>query len=90
VALDRYAGDPYMHDPALLARLGSVRLPVTVAWGESDGIVDLAYGRAYAAAFAGEHDEGAKFAIVREAGHQPQLEQPDRVADLVLGHAIPA
>jgi pimeloyl-ACP methyl ester carboxylesterase len=90
VALDRYAGDPYMHDPALLARLGSVRLPVTVAWGESDGIVDLAYGRAYAAAFAGEHDEGAKFAIVREAGHQPQLEQPDRVADLVLGPAVPA
>ncbi|WIX98945.1 alpha/beta fold hydrolase [Amycolatopsis mongoliensis] len=85
VALNGYAGDPYMHDPALRARLESVRLPVRVVWGESDGIADLSYGRAYAAAFAGENDEGAEFTVVREAGHQPQLEQPDRVADLVLG-----
>ena len=84
-ALDRYAGNPYMHDPQLRTRLESVRLPVRVAWGESDGIVDVAYGRAYAASFAGEHDEGAKFTVIREAGHQPQLEQPDRTADVVLG-----
>ncbi|MEV6903278.1 hypothetical protein [Amycolatopsis sp. NPDC051372] len=58
-----------------------MRLPVAVVWGESDGIVDLAYGRAYAASFAGENDEGATFAVVREAGHQ----QPDRVTDLVPG-----
>jgi pimeloyl-ACP methyl ester carboxylesterase/mannose-6-phosphate isomerase-like protein (cupin superfamily) len=83
-ALSRYAGDPYMHDPALRVRLESVRLPVRVVWGESDGIVDLSYGRAYAAAFAGENDEGAEFTVVREAGHQPQLEQPDRIADLIL------
>jgi pimeloyl-ACP methyl ester carboxylesterase len=85
VALTGYAGDPYMHDPALRARLESVRMPVRVVWGESDGIADLSYGRALAAAFAGEDDEGAEFTVVREAGHQPQLEQPDRVADLVLG-----
>ena len=85
VALDRYAGNPYMHDPKLRARLESVRLPVQVAWGESDGIVDVAYGRAYAASFAGENDEGAKFTVIREAGHQPQLEQPERTADVVLG-----
>lgn len=84
-ALTGYAGDPYMHDPALRARLESVRLPVRVVWGESDGIADLSYGRAYAAAFAGENDEGAEFTVVREAGHQPQLDQPDRVAELVLG-----
>jgi pimeloyl-ACP methyl ester carboxylesterase len=86
-ALDRYAGNPYMHDPALRARLGEVRLPVLVAWGESDGIVDLGYGRAYAAAFAGENDEGAAFTVIRKAGHQPQLEQPEQVADLVLAAA---
>ncbi|MGW4525349.1 alpha/beta fold hydrolase [Amycolatopsis sp. NPDC004378] len=85
VALNRYAGDPYMHDPALRARLEAVRLPVRVVWGESDGVADLSYGRAYAAAFAGENDEGAEFTVVRGAGHQPQLEQPDRVAELVLG-----
>jgi len=87
-ALNRYAGDPYMHDPALRARLESVRLPVRVVWGESDGIADLSYGRAYAAAFAGENDEGAEFVVVRQAGHQPQLEQPDRVAGLVLGSLV--
>jgi pimeloyl-ACP methyl ester carboxylesterase len=86
--LDGYAGNPYMHDPELRARLESVRLPVQVAWGESDGIVDVAYGRAYAASFAGEHDEGATFTVIREAGHQPQLEQPDRTADLVLGLGV--
>jgi pimeloyl-ACP methyl ester carboxylesterase/mannose-6-phosphate isomerase-like protein (cupin superfamily) len=84
VALDRYAGNPYMHDPALRDRLGVVRLPVLVAWGESDGIVDLGYGRAYAASFAGENDEGATFTVIRKAGHQPQLEQPEQVADLVF------
>ncbi|MFD2419597.1 alpha/beta fold hydrolase [Amycolatopsis pigmentata] len=83
-ALAGYAGDPYMHDPALRARLETVKLPVHVVWGESDGIVDVAYGRAYAASFAGEHDEGAKFTVIREAGHQPQLEKPGVVADLVL------
>ncbi|GAB3733461.1 hypothetical protein GCM10027598_58120 [Amycolatopsis oliviviridis] len=88
VALNRYAGDPYMHDPYLRERLEAVRLPVRVLWGESDGIVDVAYGRAYAASFAGENDEGAKFAVIREAGHQPQLEQPDRTADLVLGDSV--
>jgi pimeloyl-ACP methyl ester carboxylesterase/mannose-6-phosphate isomerase-like protein (cupin superfamily) len=88
-ALTRYAGAPYMHDPDLRARLASVRLPVQVAWGESDGIVDLAYGRAYAASFAGEHDEGARFTVIREAGHQPQLEQPERTADLVLNAVRP-
>lgn len=85
--LDNYAGDPYMHDPALRARLAAVRLPVLVAWGESDGIVDLGYGRAYAASFAGENDEGARFVVIRDAGHQPQLEQPEQVADLVVAAA---
>lgn len=84
-ALNLYGGDPYMHDPELRARLESVRIPVSVIWGESDRIFDVGYGRAYAAAFAGENDEGAKFHIVREAGHLPQIEQPQRTLDLVLG-----
>lgn len=83
-ALDGYAGDPYMHDPGLRAQLGAVRLPVLVVWGESDRIVDLGYGRAYAASFAGENDEGARFTVVRGAGHLPHLEQPEVVTELVL------
>lgn len=65
------AGDPYMHDPKLLRRLGRVRVPSLVLWGESDRIVTPAYGAAYAAALG-----RARFETVEQAGHLPQLEQP--------------
>lgn len=65
------AGDPYMHDPQLLHRLGQIAVPTLVIWGDSDRIMTPAYGAAYAAGF---HD--ARFEIVRDAGHLPQIEQP--------------
>ncbi|HMA37676.1 MAG TPA: alpha/beta hydrolase [Chloroflexia bacterium] len=65
------AGDPYMHDPQLLNRLGRIQIPVLVIWGASDRIFTPAYGAAYAAAFP-----AARFAIIKEAGHLPQIEQP--------------
>jgi pimeloyl-ACP methyl ester carboxylesterase len=65
------AGEPYMHDPTLLDRLGRITIPVLVIWGDSDRIVTPAYGAAYAAAFA----EG-RLEMVRDAGHLPQIEQP--------------
>ena len=48
-----------------------------VIWGDSDRIVTTAYGAAYAAAI-----RRARFEIVRDAGHLPQIEQP--VATLAL------
>lgn len=65
------AGDPYMHDPQLVNRLGDIQIPVLVIWGDSDRIVTPAYGAAYADAF-----QNARFAIVENAGHLPQIEQP--------------
>ena len=65
------AGEPYMHDSTLLARLRQIEIPVLVVWGDSDRIVTPAYGAAYAAAF----DRG-RLEIVRDAGHLPQIEQP--------------
>jgi pimeloyl-ACP methyl ester carboxylesterase len=65
------AGDPYMHDPELLGRLGLVEVPVLVLWGDSDRIITPAYGQALAAAFP-----QAQFAIINQAGHLPQIEQP--------------
>jgi pimeloyl-ACP methyl ester carboxylesterase len=65
------AGEPYMHDPTLLERLGRIDIPVLVIWGDSDRIVTPAYGAAYAAAFG-----RARFEVVRDAGHLPQIEQP--------------
>lgn len=65
------AGDPYMHDPALRGRLDRIAVPALAIWGASDAIVTPAYGRAYAAAIPGAH-----FALVADAGHLPQIEQP--------------
>ena len=65
------AGEPYMFDPTLRGRLGGIRTPALVLWGESDRVMVAGYGRAYAAAIP-----GAAFELVAEAGHLPQLEQP--------------
>ncbi len=65
------AGDPYMHDPKLFKRLGRVRIPVLALWGDSDRIFTPAYGAAYANAFP-----NARFQIIKDAGHLPQIEQP--------------
>ncbi|MEU9044321.1 MULTISPECIES: alpha/beta hydrolase [unclassified Kitasatospora] len=75
------AGDPYMHDPKLLRRLGRVRVPTLLLWGESDRIVTPAYGAAYAAAFG-----DARLELVPRAGHLPQLEQPEATSALIEAH----
>ncbi|MET0136419.1 MAG: alpha/beta fold hydrolase [Kibdelosporangium sp.] len=65
-----YADDPYMHDPKLGRRLHRVTVPVLVAWGEHDGVVPAAYGRAYAGTFP-----DARFQLIPDAAHFPQIEQ---------------
>ncbi|GAA4674829.1 alpha/beta fold hydrolase [Frondihabitans cladoniiphilus] len=73
-----YQGDDYMHDPSLAARLGDITVPTLFVWGESDGVFPVDYGRAYAASIP-----GARFELVSEAGHLPQLEQPEATFALV-------
>lgn len=73
------AGDPYMHDPSLRSRLGSVLTPTTAVWGESDRIVTPAYGRAYAESFGGD----TRFVMIPRAGHLPHLEQPDATYEVL-------
>jgi pimeloyl-ACP methyl ester carboxylesterase len=72
------AGDPYMHDPGLRQRLGAVRIPVLVLWGDSDGIFTPGYGHGYAASFP-----NATFELVQDAGHLPQLERPAATMALI-------
>ncbi|MCH8617512.1 alpha/beta hydrolase [Undibacterium sp. TS12] len=71
--LRKLAGDPYMHDPQLLGKLGQIQLPALFVWGESDRIVTPAYGLAYAHAFA-----NARFELIPQAGHMPHMEQPEK------------
>jgi pimeloyl-ACP methyl ester carboxylesterase len=72
-ALAAYAGAS-MSDPALAGRLATLEVPALVLWGDSDRIVDAVYGRAYAAAIP-----LARFQLLPETGHSPQLETPDQV-----------
>ena len=60
-----------MSDPALQAKLSDIRIPALVLWGDSDGVFTPGYGRAYA-----EQLGNARFELVADAGHLPQLEQP--------------
>jgi pimeloyl-ACP methyl ester carboxylesterase len=68
----RFCWDPYMHNPKLRERLHRIDVPALLIWGEKDGIVDTAYGEAYANLIP-----GAKFATIPGAGHYPHLEAPD-------------
>ncbi|MFC4242327.1 alpha/beta fold hydrolase [Gryllotalpicola reticulitermitis] len=72
--LDALAGDPYMHEPTLRGRLGSLTTPTLVLWGGSDRVITPAYGRALA-----DSIPGARFTQIAEAGHLPFLEQPAAV-----------
>ena len=80
-AISVYAG-PTMTDPALAGRLATLETPTLVLWGDSDGIVDVDYGRAYAAAIP-----LARFQLLAETGHSPQLETPDQVIHAIWDSA---
>ncbi|MFG2827497.1 alpha/beta fold hydrolase [Streptomyces sp. NPDC048434] len=73
-ALRGYGREPSMTDPTLLGRLGAIALSTLVLWGESDGVVDADYGRAYAGAIP-----GARFQLLAGAGHVPQSETPEQL-----------
>lgn len=77
-AMSAYTGSQFMHDPTLLERLAGVRCKALVVWGKSDRIVDVDYGRRFAAAIP-----GAGLRVVPEAGHFPQIENLNEVAGLI-------
>lgn len=76
-ALATYAGTS-MSDRTLTERLSALELPVLVLWGDSDQIVDPDYGRAYAAAIP-----MARFQLLPDTGHMPQLETPDQLLQAI-------
>jgi pimeloyl-ACP methyl ester carboxylesterase len=80
-ALAAYAGAA-MSDATLAGRLGRLELPTLVLWGDSDQIADPGYGRAYAAAIP-----TARFQLLKDTGHLPQLETPDQVMHAIWDYA---
>jgi pimeloyl-ACP methyl ester carboxylesterase len=81
-AVATYAGRHGMTDPTLRERLAKVSLPTRVVWGESDRVVDLDYGRAFAEAIP-----GAEFVLLHETGHLPQIESPRQLLATVQDFA---
>lgn len=77
-ALVGYAGST-MSDPTLLGRLRGLDLPVQVIWGQSDGIVDPAYGQAYADAMP-----MSTFTVLPGSGHLPQVETPEELLGAIF------
>jgi pimeloyl-ACP methyl ester carboxylesterase len=73
-----YGWRPYMHNPGLRQWLHRVHVPTVVVWGDSDGIVSADYGQKLCRALP-----DARFELIREAGHYPQIERPQEVADVI-------
>lgn len=71
-ALCLYAWRPHMFNPQLKQWLHRIRVPALVIWGASDGVVSMDYGRGYAALIP-----DAEFVSIPQAGHHPELEQPE-------------
>ena len=64
--------EPYMHSAKLRHRLHRVSLPTLFIRGASDGLVSAEYLERYAALIP-----GARITTIADAGHAPQIEQPD-------------
>jgi pimeloyl-ACP methyl ester carboxylesterase len=75
-ALSLYGWHPYMYNPQLKRWLRRITRPTLVLWGANDGIVSPSYGRAYSALIP-----GARFELIAEAGHHPEIEQPEIFVD---------
>ena len=73
-----YAWTPHMFNPQLKQWLHRIAVPTRVVWGDSDRIVTPDYGRAYAGLIP-----GAMFRTIANAGHHPELEQPDAFLEAI-------
>ena len=78
-ALCLYAWRPHLFNPRLKRWLHRIAVPTLLLWGASDQIVTPEYGRAYA-----DLIPGSRFELIPEAGHHPELEQPEAFAERVV------
>ncbi len=73
------AWEPYMHNPKLMHRLHRITAPTLFLRGESDGLISADYMQRYA-----QLVPNSRIATITQAGHVPQLEQPQATANKVL------
>jgi pimeloyl-ACP methyl ester carboxylesterase len=66
-------------DKGLRRRIHRVSAPTILIWGERDALVPPVYADEFAALLH------ARKVLIADAGHLPQLEQPEPVSQAVLG-----
>lgn len=70
------------------ARLQNIAAPTTLLWGESDGLLPLAYARALQ-----EKIRGSQLQIIERAAHIPHLQKPERFNECltaIFSPSVPA
>ncbi len=78
-ALCLYAWRPHLYNPKLAGWLHRVTVPTLLLWGASDRIVMPGYADAYRRLMP-----GSRLEIIPEAGHHPELEQPEAFVERVV------
>jgi pimeloyl-ACP methyl ester carboxylesterase len=71
---------PYFYHRELRDRLYRAHMPALVISGAQDRMVPLAHARTY----CDELPQATRLQLVAQAGHAVHLEQPERVADMVI------
>lgn len=74
----RIGFNPLMHDPRLEMRLGGIRCPTLIIWGQCDGVLAPRYGQAFA-----DRIPGAQLVADVTSGHFPLLEEPAKHAPAI-------
>ena len=78
-ALCLYGWQPFMYNPKLPRWLARIAVPTLLLWGASDRVVTPDYGRAYCNLIP-----GARFELIEQAGHHPDVEQPEALAARIV------
>jgi pimeloyl-ACP methyl ester carboxylesterase len=81
-ALARFAWQ-FPDNPRLRRYLYRIQVPTLILWGERDGLVSVAHGRAYH-----EGIGGSEFKTIPSAGHLPHIEAPESCADVMSSFLI--
>ena len=77
----RVTWKPYMFSRRLAPLLGDVTTPTLIVWGGRDNIVPVECAELYAANL-----QNATIEMVEDAGHVVEIEEPERVAELISSH----